>query len=230
MAEAIQRTLHTQQSVPVYAVPPLAPNTTGYKSSQWLQRPPMFTATLEVVETSSDDSSHEGGVTVAINLQDPTSKELFASAPYTHTSVITPCADSRRYFAIRVADETGRKATLGIGFESRDDAFELVAILEDARKLLGFHKSEADRKEKAARASEEQRQWKLKEGESMNIDVMGLDATARHQSVQQTPADDAYLIRPPPAAPMDNVSGGSGRDLGSPAVYGDVDNDFGDFQ
>ena len=44
---------------------------------------------------------------------------------------------SSRFFALRVVGEGGMKATLGIGFEERSDAFDFNTTLQDVRKLLG---------------------------------------------------------------------------------------------
>lgn len=216
--ESIHRTLHSYKPVLIYGVPPLAPNSKGYNSAQWLRSPPMFTANLEIVETSTPVSSSEDRINVEINLLDPSNRDLFAAAPYNHPSVLTPCADSGRYFALRVADDSGRKATLGIGLESREDAFEFIAVLEQVRKTLGFE-TPAQGGSKVTKIDEDhQRVWKVKDGETMSVNVHALGLGSQRQQAQETPADHGlFAIKPPPAVPA------ADRTI-------DGNDDFGDFQ
>lgn len=51
---------------------------------------------------------------------------------------------SSRFFALRVVGEGGMKATLGIGFEERADAFDFNTTLQDVRKLLGSFNIDAN--------------------------------------------------------------------------------------
>ncbi|AEO67099.1 uncharacterized protein THITE_2115895 [Thermothielavioides terrestris NRRL 8126] len=140
----------------------------GYAASSWTADPRnhIFTARLRVLETSFTTSSPSptaspsrtttttaeeataavdtdgtGSTTLKVDilLEDPTSGALFAAAPYTAPAAVEPATDSSRFFAVRVRDPTGRqKATLGVGFEERGEAFDFGVALQEAGRVLGW--------------------------------------------------------------------------------------------
>ncbi|XP_058247570.1 adaptin ear-binding coat-associated protein 1 isoform X2 [Hemibagrus wyckioides] len=68
-----------------------------------------------------------------IKLEDKISGELFAQAPveqYPGIAVET-VSDSSRYFVLRIQDDSGRSAFIGIGFGDRGDAFDFNVALQD---------------------------------------------------------------------------------------------------
>ena len=277
--ETVRRVLYTYPSIPIYAVPPSTAGPSGHKSAQWLQQPAMFTALLELVETSisaagpkttsgasETATAHSGArrtpvaprggrsaawasrnshasstatpstvfeqapekIAVSLNLLDPNTRDLFASAPYTHPSVVTPCVDSGRYFAVRVADEAGRKATLGIGFEAREAAFEFLEALRGVRKVLGFD-TEAQRKAGSDKTGNVQR---------AKLSSLSTNGTSNGDTyMEDKPGDDAALfaIKPPPPGPQVSVGKAEldDRNVESEHRTEDIEDDnddFGDFQ
>src|SRR6266480_184622 len=143
--EAIQRILHISPNVHIYRIPPIT-STKGFAASSWTQNPAdqIFTARLRVIETAippppsaTQDTAEK--VSVHILLEDARTGELFAAAPYTHPSAVEQASDSSRFFAVRVVGNGGKmKATLGIGFEERPDAFDFSVALQDVRRTLGL--------------------------------------------------------------------------------------------
>jgi hypothetical protein len=141
---AIQRILFIHPRVHCYAVPPLT-SSKGYSASSWTSNPPIFTARLRIIETAvpSPSAPFTGttpgeDVSTLLLLEDASTGDLFAGAPYTSPSVVAQCIDSSRFFAVRVVGEGGRKAVIGVGFEERSDAFDFGIALQDAGKVLGY--------------------------------------------------------------------------------------------
>ncbi|KAM0716026.1 hypothetical protein Q7P37_008540 [Cladosporium fusiforme] len=192
----LTRTLYTTPTVHIYAIPPLT-STSGFKAAPWTAPPrptaqQIFTARLRILETSTST----GTLTVTLHLEDPSTGDLFAAAPYTSPAVVQSALDSSRFFAVRVVGDGGMKATLGLGFEDRSDAFDFGIALGDARKVLGWERKESGGSGGAAAAweGEQARDFRLKEGEKIHI--QGEDGKA------------LFSIAPPPAAAGKGLEGG----------------------
>jgi hypothetical protein len=127
--------------------------------------------------------------------------------------------DSSRFFAITVVGE-GRKAILGMGFEERSEAFDFSIALQDARRVLGFEQNPAatssSRSSKSAQtpvAEEPKRDFSLKAGETISINLGGLKGrrSRSHEGGEKSEEGDRkseqdalFSIKPPPG------SGGGG--------------------
>jgi hypothetical protein len=202
MSTSIQRLLFTTPTVRIYAIPPLT-STRGFKAGPWTAPPKptaqqIFTARLRVLETSTENRD---SLTVTINLEDPSSGELFAASPYTSEAVVQHALDSSRFFALRVVGEGGMKATLGMGFEDRSDAFDFGIALGEARKVLGWERAKI-----AADGAEVVRDFSLKEGEKIHIQVGG-KGTRKSGETEGKKEDGAALFSiVPPPAPGSNAS------------------------
>ena len=178
-ADAIQRVLFVTASVHVYSIPPLT-STKGYLAASWTAAGrQIFTARLRVIETAvpNSDNSDEF-VKTDVVLEDPSSGQLFAAAPYVSASVVEQVLDSQRFFALRVVGEGGRKAVLGIGFEERSEAFDFGVALQEAKKVQGIDKdgqlSERGRSSRNAASTEklpEKKDFSLKEGQTIHINL-----------------------------------------------------------
>ncbi|KAL2177120.1 uncharacterized protein P884DRAFT_201263 [Thermothelomyces heterothallicus CBS 202.75] len=212
--DAIVRILHITPKVHVYSIPRDAVATAaGYAAASWTADPrnPIFTARLRVLETSFTTSSSspetKGGeeeeeqegelqIKVDILLEDPSTGSLFAAAPYTTPAAVEPTTDSSRFFAVRVQDPSGKqKATLGVGFEERSEAFDFGVALQEATRALGRSRpgsSSGGARQGAsggksggggggggakagagAGAAEEKRDLSLKEGETITVNLAG---------------------------------------------------------
>jgi adaptin ear-binding coat-associated protein 1/2 len=219
-ADAIQRVLFVAGAVHVYQIPPLA-STKGYMAASWTedQKRHIFTARLRIIETAIASAGDETEkVKTDIVLEDPKEGSLFAAAPYTAAAVVEPALDSSRFFALRVQDPIGRKAVLGIGFEERPEAFDFSVALQEARKTLGFEleggpkSSAAASSAKAGLAAPAQplKDYSLKEGETITVNLSGTKFGRRSQAKEETSASSGggglsgFSLAPPPPPPRDS--------------------------
>lgn len=109
------------------------------------------------------------GNAVALKLEDKVSGALFANCPVdTYPGVaIESVSDSSRYFVIRVQDDNGRSAFLGLGFGDRSDSFDLNVALQDHFKWV--KNQEQIEKEKVEPKKE--LDLGFKEGETIKINM-----------------------------------------------------------
>lgn len=250
-ADAIQRILFVAKSVHVYNIPPLA-SLKGYKAASWTEDPKrnIFSCRLRIIETSvarpggtGEDEDEE--VKADIVLEDPSTGQLFAAAPYVDPAVVEPAIDSSRFFALRVQDGAGRKATLGIGFEERSEAFDFGVGLQEAQKSLSLAGGAAGAAwagsgsgsglasaggrqagQQAAAGKAERRDYSLKEGETITVNLGGakLGRKARPQGQQQQGLGgqgaslSSFALPPPPSANAPRGSGILPPPPGAPVV------------
>ncbi|KAI6249455.1 Adaptin ear-binding coat-associated protein 1 [Erysiphe necator] len=208
--ESFQRVLYKSCSVSVYNIPPLVSNK-GYNAASWTagnNKRLIFTARLRILETtipSSSDPSTEK-LRFDIVLEDPKDEQLFAAAPYTRPEVVQQALDSSRFFAIRVEGEGGRKATLGIGFEERNEAFDFSVTLQEVRRTLEFRDigSFSEAKDPGIKENKE-RDFSLKEGEMVVVDLgkrnrrkMQGDNMSNHSSHSFAEGENSIPFLPPP--------------------------------
>ncbi|ESZ95373.1 hypothetical protein SBOR_4229 [Sclerotinia borealis F-4128] len=218
--DALQRILFIAPLVHVYNIPPLTSNK-GYVASTWTadnNKRQIFTARIRILETAIPDINGEEKVKADILLEDPSNGQLFAAAPYTITEVVEQVLDSSRFFAVRVQGEGGRKAVLGIGFEERSEAFDFSVALQEVRKTLGIEEqgggksASAGAMKKEQEKSEVKRDFSLKEGETITVNIGGRGA-GRRTSKKSGEFEDVFggfSLPPPP------VGGGMGAFLPPP--------------
>lgn len=104
-----------------------------------------------------------------IKLEDKISGQLFANCPVeAYPGVaIEAVSDSSRYFVLRIQDDNGRSAFIGIGFGDRSDSFDFNVALQDHFKYL--KNQEAIEKEKVE--PKPQLDLSFKEGETIKINM-----------------------------------------------------------
>ncbi|KAI1805243.1 DUF1681-domain-containing protein [Daldinia bambusicola] len=222
--DAIQRVLFVASPVHVYNIPPMVPGK-GHVAATWTgdggsssNDRQIFTARMRVIETAipapgDGDGDGDGNeqVKTDIVLEDAATGQLFAAAPYTAAAVVEPVSDSSRFFALRVQDEAGRKATLGVGFEERSEAFDFGVSLQEAQKTLGWGSQAggpAGGKKNPAverKDSAEKRDLSLKEGETITINLPGRFGRRKPEPPPQSSgAGDeslsSFSIPPPPSS------------------------------
>ena len=126
-------TFHHASPAYVYSpVPP--PGPTGHAAATWSVETPLATVTV-ALRVPTDGSA------ATVSLTDAASGSAFADAPLPgpsspgrpYSTVVDAAIDSSRNFALRVRNaETGRVATLGLGFHERGDAAAFLAALGDS--------------------------------------------------------------------------------------------------
>ena len=254
-AEDIQRVLFIASKIHVYQIPPLASNK-GHTAATWTEKEPIFTARLRIVESAGSASDREGqnaNLSTSIRLEDPSSGELFAAAPYTHPSAVAHCVDSSRFFAVRVVGDGGMKATLGIGFEERPEAFDFGVALQDARKLLGLDGDPSTASIKGAKRGQDdsmpKKDYSLKEGETITVNIGGRPGWSTGQDEAHTAATGLKastasnasavpFLPPPPSADevRANMANTGKQPITGPTLkqtsqdLGFDDGEFGEFQ
>ncbi|KAG6053250.1 hypothetical protein E4U17_004898 [Claviceps sp. LM77 group G4] len=262
-ADAIQRVLFIANTLHVYNIPPLA-SFKGHNASSWTADPArhIFTARLRVIETSSSSPAASGAtdgaetpeetpdLKVDLVLEDPANGQLFAAAPYTDPAVVEPVLDSSRFFALTVRDPSGRKAILGIGFEDRSEAFDLAVVLQEVRRVLGMEKrgrtgetlsEQEGEKGAAAAGTAEDKDYSLKEGETITVNIGKKMGRRREQGEggdenegQETDMSkplQSFALPPPPPPPSSSSSavGDVKRKRRSLKDLGFDDGQFGEF-
>ncbi|KAK4069592.1 uncharacterized protein Triagg1_7016 [Trichoderma aggressivum f. europaeum] len=206
--DAIQRVLFVANTVHVYNIPPLT-SMRGHAAASWTEDPArhIFTARLRVVETSYESPDAASSLKIDLVLEDPSTGALFAAAPYNDRGAVEPVVDSSRFFAVTVKDPQGRKAMLGIGFEERSDAFDLAVSLQEARRSLGWE-TEQSQNPADAKAKTETKDYSLKEGETITVNLGGTKFGRRRpqhaddeaSSTSSSSADlQSFALPPPPA-------------------------------
>ncbi|KAH6677935.1 adaptin ear-binding coat-associated protein [Plectosphaerella plurivora] len=229
--DAIQRILFVATKAHVYNIPPAGPK--GFTASDWTadnNKRLIFTARLRVLETAWEEtkpgsSETKERIKVDILLEDASTGQLFAAAPYTVPAIVEPAVDSSRFFALRVQDPSGRKATLGVGFEERSESFDFGVALQEARKGLGVDDTGAPISAAAVAAAaaaapaEEKKDYSLKEGETITINLGGKFRRRPPPTQQQEdePSDlSAFSLAPPPSGGSSSSGAGAGSFLPPP--------------
>lgn len=214
-SDAIQRVLFIASTVHIYNIPPLTSNK-GYTAAQWTadnNKRQIFTARLRIIETAIPlpDGSGES-LSTEILLEDPSTAELFAKAPYTDPRAVEAVLDSSRFFAVRVVGDGGMKATLGIGFEERAESIDFGICLQECRKVLGMEPKE---KGKASEKPDAQKKdYGLKAGQTIKVDIgrRGRRKVDDEEPRGASGGDAAALfsIKPPLAPPPYGEKSGGG--------------------
>ncbi|KAH8366996.1 NECAP-like protein CG9132 [Drosophila takahashii] len=183
----------------IYKIPPRASNR-GYRAADWNLKEPTWTGRMRLVAK---------GTAVVLKLEDKTSGALFANCPIdTYPGVaIEAVSDSSRYFVIRVQDDNGRSAFLGLGFGDRSDSFDLNVALQDHFKWV----KNQEQIEKEKTEPKQELDLGFKEGETIKINMRitkkdgseGSSRTGKNKGssgVLPPPPGGLGKIAPPPAA------------------------------
>jgi len=192
-----------KQEVFVYKIPPRSTNR-GYRAADWNLNEPTWNGRMRMVSS---------GASLNIKLEDKMSGQLFANCPVeAYPGVaIEPVSDSSRYFVLRIQDDNGRSAFIGIGFGDRSDSFDFNVALQDHFKYV--KNAEALEKEKVD--PKPQLDLGFKEGETIKIN-MKITKKDGSESTSRTGKKTGGLgILPPPPKSAEKSPSGT--------------NEFGDF-
>lgn len=129
----------------------------GHRASDW-PKDPNWSGKLKIVAK---------GRTVAIILFDD-KNQVFAVCHATEESAVQKVLDSGRYFVLRITNQQGRHAYIGIAFNERNDAFDFNVALSEFR-------NELEREQNASKFFAEHTtpvDLTLKEGEKIKIKLV----------------------------------------------------------
>jgi len=130
------------------------------RAADWNLQEPSWTGRMRLVSQ---------GDTITIKLEDKVTGELFAKCPIEQYPgiAVEPVTDSSRYFVLRIQDDNGRSAFIGVGFLDRSDSFDLNVALQDHFKWLKNREQIEKEKEKP----KQELDLRFKEGETIKINM-----------------------------------------------------------
>ncbi|CAF3372140.1 unnamed protein product [Rotaria sp. Silwood1] len=181
----------------VYMIPPRQSATRKHRAADWKLDSPNFICRLKVISK---------GEKCLIRLEDRNTGAHFATCPIdSYPSIaVENVEDSTRYFVIRVQNDNGQQAFLGIGFNDRSDSFDFNVALQDHFKYLKQAKQIEQEAKQTANDPLQQHQPKLdlrfKEGQTIKINLKsslpGEEQTKK--TVKNTNESIVPGILPPP--------------------------------
>ncbi|OWR43171.1 NECAP-like protein CG9132 [Danaus plexippus] len=184
--EAYESVLLVKNEVFVFKIPPRTSNR-GYRAADWNLQEPQWTGRMRLVAKGDD---------LIMKLEDKTSGELFAKCPIDKYPgvALEAVTDSSRYFVVKIQDDNGRSAYIGLGFGDRSDSFDLNVALQDHFKWL--------RKEQEGEGTADQQQmdFSFKEGETIkiNMKITKKDGSEASRPRRAGGANVGGLLPPPP--------------------------------
>lgn len=187
MAEdnSFERNLCIIKKVFAFKIPP---NTSGsgHKASDWPSQP-IWTGRLRVVAKNKR---------AFIKLEHLDKDGLFAMTEVTSMRVVEPVADSSRYFVLRVEDGRGNHAFLGLGFNSRDEAFDFKVSLQDFEN----EKNGAKRAQEAMAELGPSQDFSLPEGTTIKVELKTKKTKKKSEikTSSDTDASGRFSLAPPP--------------------------------
>ncbi|XP_020608276.1 adaptin ear-binding coat-associated protein 1-like [Orbicella faveolata] len=175
----------------IYKIPPRTSNR-GYRAADWKLDQPDWTGRLRVCAKGKE---------CYIKIEDKTSGELFAKCPVDDYPgiAVEGVLDSSRYFVLKIVDETGRHAFIGMGFQDRGDSFDFNVSLQDHFKWI-------KQSEKIAAEAEQpdltpKLDLSFKEGQTIHINL-GNRAPGASATSRPKPAGGGLGVIPPPPGGM----------------------------
>lgn len=101
----------------------------NHRASDWKLDEPDWTGRMRIVAKGKD---------CIIKIEDKTSGQLFAQCPVDKYPgvAIEAVSDSSRYFVIKIVNDNGQSAFIGIGFADRGDSFDVNVALQDHFKYV----------------------------------------------------------------------------------------------
>ncbi|KAM7005625.1 adaptin ear-binding coat-associated protein 2 [Tautogolabrus adspersus] len=185
--------LCVKPEVHVYRIPPRASNR-GYRAADWKLDEPSWSGRMKI--TAKDKMAF-------IKLEDKNTGELFAKAQVEQYpgSVVEAVTDSSRYFVIRIEDDNGRHAFIGLGFADRGDSFDFNVALQDHFKWV---KQEGELAKLEANPSEAPKlDLSFKEGQTIKISIGNVKKRDAGSAKARPMAGG--LLPPPPGAKAGGV-------------------------
>jgi len=152
----------------VYVIPPRQSTTRKHRAADWKLDQPNYICRLKIISK---------GEKCLIRLEDRNTGAHFATCPIESypSMAVENVEDSTRYFVIRVQNDNGQQAFLGIGFNDRSDSFDFNVALQDHFKYLKQAKQIEQEAKQTADDPQHSHQPKLdlsfKEGQTIKINL-----------------------------------------------------------
>ncbi|KHN83944.1 Adaptin ear-binding coat-associated protein 2 [Toxocara canis] len=185
----------------VYRIPPLA-NNRGHKAADWNLDDPNWVGRMRLIAI---------GKKLELRLEDKSSGQLFAKAPIDEYPgiCIEPVIDSSRYFVVRLKNDNGQTAFIGMGFGDRGDSFDLNVALQDHFKYI--EKSSELEKEDATAAEKPKLDLGFKEGQTITLTLgkKGSSAPRQRPATSASTATGGIPLLPPPPPGRNRMVGAS---------------------
>ncbi|XP_068629697.1 NECAP-like protein CG9132 [Battus philenor] len=183
--DSYESVLLVKNEVFVFKIPPRTSNR-GYRAADWNLQEPQWTGRMRLVAKGDD---------LIMKLEDKTSGDLFAKCPIDKYPGIAleAVTDSSRYFVVRIQDDNGRSAYIGLGFGDRSDSFDLNVALQDHFKWL-------KKEQEGEQLQEQQLDLGFKDGETIkiNMKITKKDGNEGSRPRRAGGATMTGLLPPPP--------------------------------
>ncbi|CDW58757.1 Ubiquitin-conjugating enzyme E2 J2 [Trichuris trichiura] len=214
MEDDYERVLLIKSEVFVYRISVQAVGR-GHRAANWKLDNPDWVGRARLVSIGSK---------VVLKLEDRTTGALFAKCPIDSypSPAVEPVLDSSRYFVIRLQDDSGRTAWIGLGFADRGDSFDLNVALRDHFRFLFlkiaflfpvYYSCKNDRREELNEEIEREQNdpdrpkldLGFKEGQTITLNI-GKRAASSSSRPKTTPGGDGPvpLLPPPPGHSLKN--------------------------
>ena len=216
--DVVEHTLVQIRNVHVFQVPRIV-NSGGHRATDFQQE--VWQGNLKIVEKKME---------AAIFLLDAKdSSKIFAVCPIIDGGSVERCIDSSRYYVLKIKNQQGKHAFIGLAFDTRDQAFDFNVALQEYEKDKQRAKDEKEGKFIAndVTSSQPSRDLSLKEGQKLSISLPGGSKKKRSpntNSQSNTGGGGLITLAPPPSggSTTDNKfgllappSGSSGSQVGS---------------
>lgn len=169
-----------------------------FRAADWNLAEPSWTGRMRLVNK---------GAEVALKLEDKTSGALFANCPVDKYPglAIESVSDSSRYFVLRIQDDNGRSAFIGMGFGDRSDSFDLNVALQDHFKWV--KNQEIIEKEKVEPRQELDLGFKTGETIKINMKITKKDGSEGGAAGRVKPRGAASgILLPPPGTGSNKIA------------------------
>lgn len=192
--DTYESVLLVKPEVFVYKIPPRTSNR-AYRAADWNLAEPSWTGRMRLCANGQE---------VALKLEDKTSGALFANCPIDKYPgiAVEAVSDSSRYFVLRIQDDNGRTAFIGMGFGDRSDSFDLNVALQEHFKWV--KNQEIIEKEKIEPRPE--LDLGFKEGETIKINMKITKKDGSESTVMKSKSRTGGGILPPPPGGVNKIA------------------------
>ena len=211
-----ERVLLVKSECFVYRLPP-RPSNRAYRAADWGLDKPSWTGRMRITVINN---------LLEVKLEDKINGELFAKAPIEEYPglAVESVSDSSRYFVLRIRDDSGRTAFIGIGFADRGDAFDFNVTLQDH-----FKRVKTEEKVETVENIQPSLNLGLKEGQTFTIKLGGSSTKPKPQTKTKLSTGGVFLPPPPTGvskAKEEKSANASSSDWGQFASSGSTNNDW----